>query len=133
MKHVRDVEQVGDQSGLCARVPLDRLEPASHLLRREPPSADELHPAENRVERGAKLVRDRGEKAILQLVGALGGRQRVLRMLERLGACVQRLAQPLARRLVVSGRLFLTLDVSHRFSQVLQFKINTLLGHSPVG
>ncbi len=50
------VEQVLDQPRLCVRVAVDALERVVHLVGRELPAAEQVHPADDRVERRAELV-----------------------------------------------------------------------------
>ena len=79
------VEQVLDQLGLRARVALDHLHRPQQLLALHAAGGDDLRPAEDRAERRAQLVRQRGEELVLELAHALGlgarGALAVLRLL----------------------------------------------------
>jgi hypothetical protein len=68
----RQVEQVVDQADLVADVPVDRLEgPGRHVVDAGVPPED-LGPADDRLERGAQLVRERRDELVLQPARVLG-------------------------------------------------------------
>jgi hypothetical protein len=68
----RDVEQLVDELALRVAAPADRLQRA-HLGRRvEPPRLQQLHPADDRGQRRAQLVRDHRQEVILGLARQLG-------------------------------------------------------------
>ena len=79
----RDVEQVLDQLRLGVRVAIDALERVLASLRRQLAAPQQVHPADDGVERRAELVRERGEELVLQAVG-------LLLALEQLGALALR-------------------------------------------
>ena len=73
------VEQVFDQLRLHARVALDHLQALRQILRARlagAVAAEDLRPAEDRVQRRAQLVRERGEEFVLHPARALGLRAR---------------------------------------------------------
>ena len=86
-RDARHVEQILDQLILRDGVPLDDVDRARPLLRRDRVGLQHPGVAEDDVERRAQLVRQRGEELVLQLVGglrrALGFAQRHLGALAR--------------------------------------------------
>ena len=65
----RHVQQIVDELGLDLRVPLDRVERAVHDLGRQIALAQHVGPAQDGVERGPQLVRERGQEFVLHAVG----------------------------------------------------------------
>ena len=65
------VEQVLDELRLGARVALDRVEALLQVLGVARPGRQQLRPAEDGVERRAQLVRQGGQKLVLQPAGAV--------------------------------------------------------------
>src|SRR5262247_2404849 len=82
----RNIEQIVNQLFLRAGVALYGLQGALFARLVETPFTGERDPTEHGVERRAQLVRDGGEKFILQAVGLLGLGLRRLRASEHLGA-----------------------------------------------
>ena len=79
----RDVEQVLDQPRLRVRIAIDALERVLDFLGGQLAAAQQVDPADDRVERRAQLVRQRGEELVLQAIG-------LLLAIEQLGALALR-------------------------------------------
>ena len=86
------VQQVVDELRLRAGVALDGVDALAEVLGRELVQAQELRPAEDGIERGAQLVRQRGEKLVLHDAGVLGLGARGAFGLQQLSALVGKLA-----------------------------------------
>ena len=79
----REVEQVVHQSHLLADVAVDRLQRPRRQLVEAAVAAQDLGPAEDRLQRRAQLVRQRRDELILQAIGVLGGLARGLQLRPR--------------------------------------------------
>lgn len=66
------VEEILDELGLNAGVAFDDVEAVGEFLGGVGAFLEDLSPTEDRIERSAKLVRERGEKFVLEAAGALG-------------------------------------------------------------
>ena len=69
----RDVEDVLDELRLQLAVAGDDVDGVTHPLGRHIARLQHLHPAENRVQRRAQLVRERREEFVLQAARLFGG------------------------------------------------------------
>ena len=67
-----DIEQVVDELALALGAALDRRQAMLHFLRFDPSAHEQLRPAEDCIERRAKLVADGREKLVLQPARGLG-------------------------------------------------------------
>ena len=68
-----DVEEPVQELGLLSHDALDRLERLLGLLGLELSRSQETAPAEDRLERGAQLVRERRQELVLHVIGGVGG------------------------------------------------------------
>ena len=94
--HLRKIEQVVHEFGLPRGIPVNRFDSLRQHFGIHRIGTQHRSPAENGIQRGPQLVRNRRYELVLQPIGALGVRSRTLGLLVEPGAiqCLGSAGQP---------------------------------------